>query len=149
MPEEEKDGKSLLLVTRSATSSNKFPKKERISHKRAFDHLFKGGSSFYKGHLWVIYTTDLPEFLQTAPLMVGFSVPKRSFNRANKRNHLKRRLKEAFRLNKQMLLPLLEEQNLQLAFLVKYNTRKILTYHEIEHDLQRVFRKLARALEND
>lgn len=144
-------------MTKNGTSNNSgeqpeeslrhtFSKAERIYRKKTFEVLFDGGASFYLGKLWVIYTDKLPEEWVLAPSMVAFVVTKRNFKRANKRNMLKRRMKEAYRLHKHLLVEQLVEQNRNLTFLVKYNTREILSYAEIEENMVRVLKKLKKAL---
>lgn len=126
--------------------SHTFSKAERICREKAFEVLFDGSASFYLGKLWVIYTDKVPEEWMTAPAMVAFVVTKRNFKRANKRNLLKRRMKEAYRLHKHLLHEPLLEQNRHLTFLVKYNTRDILSFAEIEDNMIRVLKKLKKAL---
>lgn len=94
----------------------------------------------------MIYSFTVPDELVSAPSMVAFSVPKRRYKRANKRNLLKRRMKEAYRLNKHLLLEPLEEQNRHIAFLVKYNSREIHTFQDIEKDFVRVLKKLRKEI---
>lgn len=119
-----------------------FSKNERLCKKRAFELLFEEGSSFYAGRFWAITLEQLPPHLVTSPLMVAFAAPRRSFKKAVDRNLIKRRMREAWRFHKADFLPLLEENNKNLAILVKYNSRKIHTFKEIEKDIVRVFRKL-------
>lgn len=126
--------------------SHTFSKAERICREKAFEVLFDGSASFYLGKLWVIYSEKVPLEWMTAPAMVAFTVTKRNFKRANKRNLLKRRMKEAYRLHKHLLVEPLMEQNRHLSFLVKYNTREILSYEEIEENMVRVLKKLKKAL---
>lgn len=75
-------------------------------------------------------------------MMVAFAVPKRSFKRANKRNLLKRRLREAYRLHKHAPFRKYQEEGKSVAFLIKYNSREIRTFKEIEKDMRYVMRRL-------
>jgi ribonuclease P protein component len=79
-----------------------FKKEERLCNKKLIDELFHNGSSFlcypFKAS-WVFI--DGP---QQFPVQILFSVSKRRFKRAVDRNLIKRRMREAYRLNKQQYL---------------------------------------------
>jgi ribonuclease P protein component len=109
-----------------------FPKRERLTGEVRVKQLFTEGSSFLVYPLRVVF---LPDETRTIPLQVLFSVPKRRFKRANKRNLLKRRMREAFRLHKSMLVGALEanQQTINVAF--TYVANEPLAYHIIEHKM--------------
>ena len=76
-----------------------FQKLEKLKHKKLIEQLFKEGKFVSKFPLRLVY-------LQLnhggdKPLQTGFSVPKRNFKHAVDRNLLKRRMREAYRLNKE------------------------------------------------
>jgi ribonuclease P protein component len=73
-------------------------KKERLSRETSIKSLFENGSSFYFHPFKVLYLPH-PDSGSTTN-QVLFSVPKRQFKRAVDRNTIKRRLREAYRLNK-------------------------------------------------
>ncbi|MFF5380690.1 ribonuclease P protein component [Pedobacter suwonensis] len=76
-----------------------FRKEERLCSRKYLDLLFKNGSSFLLypfriSYLFVDVVTDVQA-------QVVINVPKRRYKRAVDRNLLKRRIREAYRLNKQ------------------------------------------------
>ena len=73
-------------------------KKERLSKETWIKILFESGSSFYFHPFKVLYLPH-PDPASTVNEVL-FSVSKRNFKRAVDRNTIKRRLREAYRLNK-------------------------------------------------
>lgn len=86
---------------------------ERIKSRKQIDRLFKGGGakamSAYP--LRVVFLTELKEEDDSTVAQMMVSVPKRYFKRAVKRNHVKRQVREAYRLNKHILLEALAEDD--------------------------------------
>jgi ribonuclease P protein component len=76
----------------------RLPKSERLHAEKLIKELFNEGSSFFLYPFKVLYLKK-PE-LQGQANQVLFSVSKKKIKRANGRNFIKRRLKEAYRLNK-------------------------------------------------
>ncbi len=78
---------------------NTFKKSERLSKKALIKELFDKGSSFYL-HPFKVHHL-ISEEVDTNQILV--SIPKRNFKKAVDRNKLKRRVREAYRLNKREL----------------------------------------------
>lgn len=94
------------------------PRSERLSWKRHIDTLFANGSSFVAYPLRVIYLPmkkDNPETMAS----VLINVSKRKLKRAVDRNFVKRRIRESYRLHKDILTGTLAdgEWSLLTAFL--------------------------------
>lgn len=113
-----------------------FPKQERLSWKRHIDLLFANGRSFVAFPLRVIYL-PVEEDALSARASVLISVPKKKFKRAIKRNLIKRRMREAYRIHKQELFDALanNQQRMLVAFL--YLDKEILPFSEIEKAMQK------------
>jgi ribonuclease P protein component len=107
-----------------------FTKDERLCSKKAFENLLKSGSSTFIFPLKIIWKkTEGP---LPFPAQIAFSVPKKRFKKANKRNIVKRRLREAYRLNKHLFYQFLDEKEIRLQLLVVYVAPEVMTYHDIE-----------------
>ncbi|MFD2248656.1 ribonuclease P protein component [Pontibacter ruber] len=83
------------------STSYTFSKEERLCSKRLISQLFSKGSSFNLYPLRFVYYT--PQDLLPGQTQLLISVSKRYYKRASDRNRLKRQIREAYRLNKQLL----------------------------------------------
>lgn len=87
------------------------PKEERLCSRKALEELFGGGHQSVSA--FPIRAVYMPNEVGVVRVMV--SVSKRYFKRAVKRNRIKRQLREAYRLQKELLQPL--RGGLDIAFL--------------------------------
>jgi len=111
-----------------------FPKSERLYKKKAIQELFDKGSSFYLYPFRVFFQkSSEPESAN----QVMFSVSKRNFKNATDRNLLKRRMKEAYRLNKAAIPG---TTKLQIAYI--YTAKEILTFELIRDKVLLSFKRL-------
>ena len=74
---------------------------------------------------------------------MAVSVPKRLFKRAVDRNLLKRRIREAYRLNKPGLYDILQRKERKLNMVIQYQQREITNFSTIEEGLLKGLTKLA------
>lgn len=112
-----------------------FQKSERLTGKKSIEELFTNGSSFYIHPVALKYQLD--DGSQSHKVL--FAVSKRSLKKAVDRNLVKRRLREAYRLNKDRLSPK-NNSFYNLAFI--YADSKILSYKEIENKLYQLLKRL-------
>ena len=78
---------------------------------------------------------------------MAVSVPKRLFKKAVDRNLLKRRIREAYRLNKVELSILLKQKQKRLRLVVQYQQKEITNYQCIEKSLLAGLKKLSETLD--
>lgn len=105
-----------------------FDKSERLCSKKALDDLFAGGKSKTAFPIKVIYKSSVYE--SAFPARVVFIVPKKKHRRANKRNTIRRRMREVYRLNKHTLYASLGNQKLDMMFV--YLSNEVSEYQQIE-----------------
>lgn len=111
-----------------------FRKEEKLKKEKLIKELFTRGSSFYffPFKVLVMHNPD-----QTYPVhQVLFSVSKRSFKKAVDRNLIKRRMREAFRLNKNGIAA---PKKLLIAYI--YTAKEILTFAQIQERLVKTFNR--------
>jgi ribonuclease P protein component len=77
---------------------------------------------------------------------MAVSVPKRLFKKAVDRNLLKRRIREAYRLNKSLLHNLQQEGDGTIRLVIQYQHKEIENYQVIEEGVIRGLSKLAEKL---
>jgi ribonuclease P protein component len=114
-----------------------FRKEERLSKEKQIQELFDKGSSFYLFPFKVFF---LPQPDQGYPFhQILISVSKRNFKRAADRNTLKRRIRESYRLQKEMLPTL---PKLVAAFI--YTHKEILPSAEVKTRMTQTLVKLGK-----
>lgn len=120
---------------------NKFNKEERLCSKKSLDLLFKNGSSFllYPFRLTFLFVDEPHKY----PAQVVINVAKKRYKHAVDRNLIKRRTREAYRLQKEQLLytSLANRKDLLLLSLQFIGKEKY-DYAFFEKKLAMAFKKL-------
>jgi ribonuclease P protein component len=117
-------------------------KNERLKSKKNIDTLFLNGKAFFVFPYSVKYLIFDELIKPEEALKLVASVPKRKFKRANKRNTIRRRLKESYRINKVELKQLLMDKNKSMHLLITYNANEELPYQEMNENMKKVLQIL-------
>ena len=120
-----------------------FKKRERLTSSKSISLLFQQGQSRSSFPIRILYSVREEGDIQAK---VAISVPKRLFKRAVDRNLLKRRIREAYRLNKRFFYTPLEEMNLKVNLVIQYQHKEILDFEPIKKGLLKALEKVAKDL---
>ena len=109
-------------------------KDERLCSFSEIQSLMKKGETFFHYPFKVVYQNiSIDEEGIQAPNAIMVSVPKRNFKRAVKRNLLKRRIRESYRLNKEILAA---PQGCRTNILFVYVSKDIKEFSYIEEKVK-------------
>lgn len=115
------------------------PKSERLGSLTAVRRLFKDGAS---GFVYPFRYMVITEKSASPSVEVLFSVPKRYHKRANKRNILRRRTKEAYRLNKAILTENAVAKGSEVDLALVYSSKEVLPYKSIEYAICKILNEV-------
>jgi ribonuclease P protein component len=113
-----------------------FTKQERLKSKKRIGEIFDNGQKIKKYPFVLSYLVEdsFDEDIKY-PAQVVVSVPKRNIRLANKRNRLKRQIKEAYRLNKAELYEQLNAKQKKVALFLIYTGKEKTDYQSLEKKL--------------
>jgi len=124
---------------------HRLPKEEKLCSRTKIEQLFADGDSFAQFPLRIVYRIHDKNTPEDRPKFF-ISVPKRKFKRAVKRVWLRRRVREAYRLHKDIIPPM-ENKTIDMAFL--YIASELYEYAYIERRMIELLNKLATIINQD
>jgi ribonuclease P protein component len=112
-----------------------YPKKEKLKSKTRITQLFAEGKTLTVFPIKLIY---LKVDKQDALIQAGVAVPKKNFKSAVSRNHLKRLLRESYRLNKAVVFNNTEDK---FTFLFLYLGKEALPFEAVQRKMVLLLKK--------
>lgn len=109
-----------------------YPKSAKLKSRKAIAHLFNQGAYIYKYPIKLYFISNKEGFNKLTA-----SAPKRNHKSAVNRNLLKRRMREAYRLNQSII----SHTNYDILFL--YTAKEIENYQKIETSMIYLLNELA------
>jgi len=115
-----------------------FHKDERLCSKKVIDKLFAEGKSVFAYPIKIVYLETIHS--GKYPIQAAFTVGKRNFKRAVQRNLIKRRMREAYRLNKLKVYSEIGDKQVAVFFI--FTGKTIPDYCQIELAVKKGMNKL-------
>lgn len=115
-----------------------FTKSERLCSKVIIDKVFETGKVII-GPSFKLIWMEAEEAMEQ-PAQIVITVPKRNFKRAVDRNKLKRRIREVYRKNKDLLYNKIKSKTYYLMLI--YTGRSIMEYGEAEEKIIKLLQRL-------
>jgi ribonuclease P protein component len=116
-------------------------KTARLKSDKKISELFEMGKSLTSPHVRLTYLIETSE--KQVTIKAGFAVPRRNFKRAVDRNLLKRRMREAYRLNKNILESVLSPAQITISLMFIYQADKVEDYLKISDSIISLLKKLS------
>mgnify|MGYP006109434397 FL=1 len=117
-----------------------FPKKQKLCNETAIKNMFSNGKSFAVDPIRLVWKEEFNS--DEVALKSIIVVPKKKLNLAADRNVMRRRMKEAYRLQKTAIESFLKSENIQLSIALIYQVEEILPYKTIEEKIKLILSRL-------
>lgn len=118
----------------------RFKKEDKLKSRKVIDHLFATGKSFSNFPFRVIWYPGN----EKATLQAGVSVSSRNFKKAVDRNRIKRLMREAYRLQKNILQEHLTQTGRSMSVFFLYQGKELPAYEEVYEKMGTVLKRLIR-----
>ena len=121
-----------------------FPKKQKLCGEKVIERLFANGKSISEKPFRAIWNFEKNNDQVCVKSLIVVS--KKRLKLAVERNVVKRRIKEAYRLQKKQLECFLEGTNQQLNLAIIYQQEEILDYKTLEEKINLLLSRLIKEL---
>ena len=123
------------------------PRSERLRSLKAIRRMFgegRGGFVYPFRYIWIADKQEGES--EGRGIEVMFTVPKKFHKRANKRNLLKRRTREAYRLNREELCERISQAGVEVNLAFIYSTKEVHSYKTVENAVQKILAQVCERL---
>ncbi len=124
------------------TTNYTFGKEERLKSSLQIQELLKDGQSI-SAFPFKIFWGESEDPHQKFPSRTAILVPKRKFKRAVDRNYMKRRIREAFRQNKNLIYQPLQERDLNIKIVILLLADEFISFDRLDTGIRELLGKLA------
>lgn len=122
----------------------KFPKKEHLCSEQILSEVFTTGKSLVKYPLRLSYVRKRGK--NENPVLVAFIVSKRLYGKAVDRNQIKRRMREAYRLNRKCFVNNCIARGYTYQMAISFTAKEKAGYSVIEAAMKELLAKLEKTL---
>ena len=117
-----------------------FPKKEKLCNEKTIQRLFENGRSISEAPFRIIWNFERNKEDVFVKLLIVVS--KKKMKLSTKRNHIKRKIREAYRIQKNKLEHTLKSNNQQLTLAIIYQEDRIFEFNTIQQKLEIILTRL-------
>lgn len=119
-------------------------KYEKLCSRKLIDGIFASKNNSVKSYpLRLIYKVSEQN---DTPAQFFISVPKRTFHHAVDRVLMRRRIREAYRLNRHLILPALSNANKSIAIAIVYIGDNLASYHIVEDKMKQALTAISNTI---
>lgn len=119
-------------------------KYEKLCSRKLIDGIFASKNNSVKSYpLRLIYKVSEQN---DTPAQFFISVPKRTFHHAVDRVLMRRRIREAYRLNRHLILPALSDANKSIAIAIVYIGDSLASYHIVEDKMKQALTAISNTI---
>lgn len=118
-----------------------YSKKEKLCSPEVISRLFEDGLSFYSEPFRIVWMQN--QYKQPFPTLSAISVRKKSMKKAVHRNRTKRRMREAWRMNKNILYKQLTDLDTQILLMIIYTGDRVPDYSYTEEKMEVLVKKFS------
>lgn len=123
-----------------------FKKEERVTGNKRISTLFACGRSFLVYPFRIVFYEY--EYTASEPVSVLVSIPKKRLKRATARNRMKRLVREAYRINKDLLLSHLLQSNHRIDIAFVYVKDELTGYDKVEKSVCKSLQEISNKLKD-
>ena len=120
-------------------------KQERIKSRKTIETLFHAGEAFFSYPYRIVYKVDRPPVTSADTLsqvQMAVSVPKRFFKGAHDRNRIKRLTRQAYRLQKNILITQAHHHQANIKLMLVFQGKTLPNYETCFNAVEKIIQLL-------